>query len=114
MAERGRVSFDPRDLERVFQAPARLRIMAALVARGEMDFNELLDLFKLTRGNLSVHMKVLDECGFVETVKTFLNNRPHTTYRLREKGRLGFEQHVSILENIIASAKQGGVAHDAS
>ncbi len=114
MAERIVQPLDQQELERVFQAPARLRIMAALMARGEMDFNELLELLDLTRGNLSVHMKTLDEAGFVDIAKSFVNNRPHTCYRITVKGRSGFGRQVAVLEGIIASARQGEDSHDAA
>jgi DNA-binding MarR family transcriptional regulator len=94
------------ELERVFQAPARLRIVAALMARREMDFTELVELLQLTRGNLSVHMKMLDDCGFVRIEKAFVDRRPRTTYRLTPAGRRGFEQYVSVLEGIIASSRE--------
>jgi DNA-binding MarR family transcriptional regulator len=107
MNEPGQPVLQEGELERVFQAPARLRIMAALMARGGMDFTELVNLLQLTRGNLSVHMKVLDECGYVEVAKAFVANRPRTTYHITPQGRAAFERYVTVLEGIISSARQG-------
>lgn len=104
MSVRTARALDLSELERVFQAPARLRIMAALMARQEMDFNDILELLQLTRGNLSMHMKTLAEANYIGITKEFKRNRPHTSYGITELGKAAFSMHVSILEGIIASA----------
>lgn len=96
---------DQATLEKVFQVPARLRIMSVLMVKKSVDFSELIETLELTRGNLSVHMKLLSEMEYVTIDKKFVGNRPKTTYSITLKGRTDFQNYVSILENIINPTK---------
>ena len=73
----GRFAYE--GLERVFHEKARLSIMTSLVAhpRG-LVFADLKELCGLTDGNLSRHLQVLSEAGFVEISKGYRRNRPQT------------------------------------
>ena len=92
-------------LEKVFQVPARLRIMSALMAMKKAEFNELIHMFGLTRGNLSMHMKLLNEYNYVTIQKKFVNNKPKTTYQITAAGKRDFKIYIEMLENIIATIK---------
>ncbi len=99
----GRFAYD--GLERVFHEKARLGIMTSLVtnSRGLL-FSDLKELCALTDGNLSRHLQVLHEAGFVEVSKGFERNRPQTTCRLTEVGRGRFLEYITVLENVVADA----------
>lgn len=92
-------------LEKVFQVPARLRIMSVLLANKKADFSELITMLELTRGNLSIHMKMLEECNYIRIKKQFVKNRPKTTYHLTALGKKDFKLYIEILENIISTIK---------
>ena len=85
----GRFAYE--GLERVFHEKARLGIMTSLVShpRGVV-FADLKELCHLTDGNLSRHLQVLHEAGFVEIWKGFHHNRPQTLCRLTDDGRRRF------------------------
>ena len=85
----GRFAYD--GLERVFHEKARLGIMTSLVSqpRGVV-FADLKELCHLTDGNLSRHLQVLNEAGFVEIWKGFHKNRPQTLCRITDEGRRRF------------------------
>ena len=53
-----------------------------------------------TSGNISSHMTKLEDAGYVEVTKTFVNKRPRTTYRLTETGRHAFEQYRTSIEGL--------------
>ena len=93
-------------LEKIFQVPARLKIMSALLARDAVDFTELIELLGLTRGNLSMHMKLLNEKKYIKIIKKFVKNRPKTIYQITEIGRSDFKTYISILEEIISKLKE--------
>lgn len=97
---------DQATLEKVFQVPARLRIMSVLMVKKSIDFSELIETLELTRGNLSVHMKLLNEMEYVTVDKKFVGNRPKTTYNITGKGQKDFQSYVSILESIINPTKK--------
>ena len=99
----GRFAYD--GLERVFHEKARLGIMTSLVTnpRGLL-FSDLKELCALTDGNLSRHLQVLHEAGFVEVCKGFERNRPQTTCRITDVGRARFLEYITVLENVVADA----------
>jgi len=93
-------------IDKVFHDRVRLGIMSTLIASGdETSFTELVNRLDVTRGNLSVHIKVLETNQFVKTKKAFVNNKPRTTIHLTPKGRKAFEHYLNILEEIIEGMK---------
>jgi DNA-binding MarR family transcriptional regulator len=99
----GRFAYD--GLERVFHEKARLGIMASLVTnpRGVI-FADLKELCHLTDGNLSRHLQVLSEAGFVEIWKGYHKNRPQTLCRITDQGRRRFFEYINVLETVVKDA----------
>ena len=52
----------------------------------QVDFNFLLAVLKLTKGNLSRHVEKLEFVGYVKIAKSFKGRIPHTGYKLTSKG----------------------------
>jgi DNA-binding MarR family transcriptional regulator len=71
-----------------------------------LDFNSLKELLDVTDGNLATHIKKLEQEEFIEVQKSFINNKPNTSYSITMKGRKAFEDHLRVLEQIINSQKQ--------
>ncbi len=93
-------------LEKVFQVPARLKIMSILIVQKKADFSELIHALGLTRGNLSMHMKMLEESKYISIKKQFVKNRPKTTYTITVRGKRDFQIYIDMLESIIATIKK--------
>ena len=99
----GRFAYD--GLDRVIHEKARLGIVTSLATHTQgLLFNDLKGLCALTDGNLSRHLGVLQEAGFVEVLKGFLGNRPQTLCRLTKEGRKRFLEYISVLENVVTDA----------
>ena len=95
------------ELSKLLHERARLAIMSTLVAREEgVEFNELLRDLGLTKGNLAVHVRKLEEAGYVEVDKRFVGRIPRTTYTLTPRGRREFGDYLDLLEGIIATARE--------
>jgi len=62
------------------------------------------NLCSLTDGNLSRHIKVLSEAGFVSIEKSFVDNRPQTFCRVTEAGQSAFATYIEVLESIVKDA----------
>ena len=93
-------------LDKIFHDRTRLAIMSTLLAsQHDVSFSDLVKRLEVTRGNLSVHMKVLEDNKFIKSKKAFVNNKPRTTFRATAKGREAFEQYLTILEEIINAIK---------
>ena len=83
------------ELDPVLNTPVRLAIVSTLVTLKQADFNHLLEVTGTTQGNLSHQIKKLNEAGYIEVIKTFKNNYPHTLCKLTPKGKSAFERYVS-------------------
>jgi DNA-binding MarR family transcriptional regulator len=80
-------------LDPAIHAPARLLILAFLGAIDSADFTFLLTQTGLTRGNLSTHISRLEEAGYVEVKKEFVDRIPRTLYNLTSAGRIAINQY---------------------
>jgi DNA-binding MarR family transcriptional regulator len=92
-------------LDRVIHEKGRMAIMSLLGAHASLSFTELRDALKLTDGNLTTHIKKLQQAGYVAVTKSVLKRRPLTTCALTAAGRAAFEEYVVLLEQIVAEAK---------
>ena len=106
---RGPHSYD--GLDRVLHEKARLGILTALVTRpAGVLFNDLKQLCNLTDGNLSRHLKVLQDAQLIEAWKGSDGGRPQTLVRLSKHGRAQFLSYLEQLEQVIRDAKRGATA----
>ncbi len=92
-------------LERLVHEPSRFAILTILSGVKEADFKFLLRLSGLTRGNLSVHLSKLEEAGYVNVKKRFINKVPNTVYNLTKEGRKAFNDYLKNMETIIKGKK---------
>jgi DNA-binding MarR family transcriptional regulator len=88
-------------LDEIVHAPARLLIFATLYVIDSGDFTFLLKQTKLTRGNLSSHLSKLEEVGYVEIKKEFVNKVPRTLIRLSKTGREAFDQYSKNMKKML-------------
>ena len=93
-------------LDRVIHEKGRLAIMAALAASPELSFTELRDALDMTDGNLTTHIRTLQEEGFVSIAKSYKNNRPLTTCSLTAAGRKAFAEYIDLLEQILEQTRK--------
>ena len=95
-------------LDRVIHEKGRLAIMSMLAASPELSFIELREALTMTDGNLTTHIRTLQEAGYVSVTKSFHNNRPLTTCSLTAAGKREFNNYINLLENIIQQTKNKG------
>ena len=92
-------------LDRVIHEKGRLAIVSMLAASPELSFTDLRDSLAMTDGNLTTHIRTLQQAGYVSVTKSFQNNRPLTTCALTAAGRKAFSQYINLLETIIQQTK---------
>ncbi|HEY3760817.1 MAG TPA: transcriptional regulator [Verrucomicrobiae bacterium] len=92
-------------LDRVIHEKGRLAIMSALAASPELAFTGLRDLLEMTDGNLTTHIRTLQQEGYISVAKSYQNNRPLTTCSLTAAGRKAFAGYVNLLEQIVRQNK---------
>jgi DNA-binding MarR family transcriptional regulator len=92
------------ELDPVIHASARLRITAALAALDAGDrisFPRLQELLAMTAGNLSTHLRKLEDAGYVDVDKTFQGRSPATYLSLSTAGRRAFEDYTTQLRALL-------------
>ena len=92
-------------LDRVIHEKGRLAIMSMLAASPALSFTELRDALSMTDGNLTTHIRTLQEAGYVSVAKSSQKKRPLTTCSLTPAGRKAFSQYVTLLERIVQQTR---------
>lgn len=96
-------------LDRIFHERARLGIVTSLAGHADgLGFSELKALCGLTDGNLSRHLTVLEEAGFVAIDKGYEGKRPATRCTLTENGRARFAAYLAVLRDVLRTASRAG------
>ena len=95
-------------LDRVIHEKGRLAILSMLAATPELSFIEMRDALNMTDGNLTTHIRTLQEAGYISISKSYQNNRPHTTCSLTPSGKKAFTAYINLLEQIIQQNKPKG------
>lgn len=116
------------ELDPVIHAQARLRVMATLAAISEgnrLAFPRLQQLLGMTAGNLSTHLRKLEEADYVVITKTHEMRTPATYVALTHSGRRAFEDYTTALRALLptgaapatpdaAGGAGGGAVHNAT
>jgi DNA-binding MarR family transcriptional regulator len=93
------------DLDPVIHADARLRVMTALNTIGESDsisFPKLRDILGMTGGNLSVHLRKLEDAGYILQNKTIQGRATATYVGITPRGKTAFSEYRSTLMALLA------------
>ena len=94
-------NFYYQQLDDIIHSRIRLAAMSVLAAVDEAEFTFLRERIQATDGNLSIHLRKLEEAGYIEVRKGFVGRKPQSMYRLTESGRRAFENYVATLEKLI-------------
>ncbi len=89
------------EIDKLIHEPSRLAIMAQLYVVQRADFLFLRPQTGLTTGNLSAHIRKLEEAGYVNVEKEFVNKKPHTILQLTDTGRTVFKEYLENMKQII-------------
>lgn len=93
--------FDYKQLDEIIHSRIRLAIMAVLISVEEAEFNFLKEQVNTTDGNLSVHLKKLEDSNYISVKKEFVDRKPLSVYKLSGTGKRAFEIYVERLEKLI-------------
>ncbi len=94
-------AFDIGKIDDVIHGRMRLGIVAYLANADMADFNELKAALDATQGNLSVHLRKLEEAGYVQIEKGFAGRKPQTRARLTAKGRKAFKDYLAAMSDLL-------------
>lgn len=94
--------FDIEAIDEVIHGRIRLGVMAYLSSVGSADFNELKAKLQATDGNLSVHLRKLEDAGYVTVDKAFVDRKPRTKVNLSDEGRSAFVRYLDAMQKLVA------------
>ena len=92
------------ELDPVIHVQARLRVsvaLAALPAGDQITFPRLQELLGMSAGNLSTHLRRLEDADYVELVKTHKRRTPVTYLSLTRTGRRALEDYTAALRLLL-------------
>jgi len=92
--------------EKIFDSSLRIQILTILSLRGHITFTELKKLLSVSDGNLSVHLKKLEDANFITVEKKFEGRKPQTTYKLTEFGKKEFIEYLNKMEVVLKKLKE--------
>jgi len=98
--------FDIERLDDVIHGRLRLGVMAYLSTAESADFNTLKAKLGATDGNLSVHLKKLEEAGYVRIDKRFVGRKPLTEVALTDPGRAAFIRYLDAMRALVDQGRE--------
>ena len=100
--------FDINRIDEVIHGRLRLGIMAYLAGVDVADFNELKSRLQASDGNLSVHMRKLEDAGYLTIDKSFVGRKPLTRARITSAGRKAFAAYLDAIGRLVNEAPSSG------
>ena len=95
--------FDYRGIDEVIHGRVRLAIVAYLSGAGSAGFSELKKRAGVNDGNLSVHLRKLEEAGYIDIEKRFVGRKPQTVCCLSDAGREAWIAYIDHIQSLLAS-----------
>lgn len=92
-------------IDETIHAKVRLGIMTLLITQGELDFTQLKLKLDLSDGNLSAHIRVLEDAGYITLNKSFIGRRSKTVLLGTSKGHDAYLAYLNHLESILRMVK---------
>ena len=102
-------------LDETIHQPTRLRIMTLLVSVPESDrlaYRFIQQTLGLTGGNLTIHLRKLQDAGYLAITKEFQGSKPRTWIQSTTAGRRAFAEYLSNLEKALGFRVNTAAADD--
>jgi len=93
--------FDYQKIDDLIHSRIRLAVMSILIAVEDAEFNFIKKKINATDGNLSVHLRKLEEAKYISVKKEFVGRKPVSKYNMTKTGRTAFENYIKKLESMI-------------
>lgn len=103
-----RIDFDYHGIDDAIHGRVRLAVMAYLSGAGAADFTELRDKVGGTDGNLLVHLRKLEDAGYVGVEKRKGGpGKARTICTLTNAGRQAWIRYIRRIESLIEAGGAG-------
>ncbi|MGI8415274.1 MAG: winged helix-turn-helix domain-containing protein [Nakamurella sp.] len=88
-------------LNEVVHQRTRLGILVVLAEGSRVQFGFLQKSLMLTDGNLSRHLKTLEDVGYVHVEKGYEGRRPRTWLRITRQGQRALRVEIDLLKQLV-------------
>lgn len=88
-------------LDTAIHGPVRLGVMSALQVDGPLDFTTLRKRLDVADGALGVHLRKLEDAGYITCRKSFVGRRPRSTYRVSAAGRRALVAYLKEMRRVL-------------
>ncbi len=94
------------EIDKLIHEPARLMILATLHVVESADFLFVERQTGLTRGNLSSHMSKLENAGYIDITKEFVEKIPRTLLRITDEGRKALLDYTTKMKSVLSELSE--------
>lgn len=101
------MGFDITRIDDVIHGRIRLGIIAYLATMEAADFTELKTALDTTAGNLSIHLRKLEEAGYVKVTKSIMSRKSLTRIQITKAGRTAFLAYLTEVRALVDSYADG-------
>lgn len=101
---------DFNELDTAVHGPIRLGVLTALQMDGPLDFTTLKKRLHASDGSLGLHLRTLEDTGYIACKKAFVGRRPKTTYRLTPAGRKALANYLTAMRALIDAIEQANTS----
>lgn len=94
------------ELDPVIHAESRLRAITTLNEVGERNriaFTKLQKILDMTAGNLSTHLRKLEDAGYVTVTKTIEGRTPATYVAITREGSAAYASYRAALHQLLTA-----------
>lgn len=95
-------------LDTAVHGPIRLGVLTSLQIDGPLDFTTLKKRLNVADGALGLHLRKLEDTGYVNCKKAFVGRRPKSTYRISRKGRDALRNYLDAMQRLINAVEDEG------
>jgi DNA-binding MarR family transcriptional regulator len=88
-------------LDSTVHGPIRLGTLTALQTDGPLDFTTLRKRLEVADGALGMHLRKLEDRGYVRCSKSFVGRRPRSTYSITPRGRAALADYLRAMRRLL-------------
>ena len=86
--------------------PVRLGVLTVLHMEGSQDFTTLKKRLDVADGAIGIHLRKLEDVGYLTCSKSFVGRRPRSVYRITPLGRRALNNYLNAMQQVIEAVKK--------
>jgi len=75
--------------------------MAYIAGAGDADFTAIKIAVNTSDGNMSVHLRKLEDAGYLAVTKGYNERKPQTIYALTDTGRAAWHEYLEQMRQLL-------------